>query len=212
MFYKLRCNSYKVQVMESSSFSKGQFVKTKTRPVTNKKCRSGNQQTVFDRMASSRMKGTNVPNSKFLASKLNEGNSVVLRRTKSSRAKNKNQRCPMQISLVLHPMSGRWFLHSDSCLKHKFHYEIPKDAIVLGAANLTDSHEAWIEEMYKMGLSNGTIAGVMTGYFNKKGSQGLFERTGIRSITHKHSNVMNLLSGIEPDMSQGDKTIYELNQ
>ena len=63
-----------------------------------------------------------------------------------------------------------------------------------------------------MGLSNGTIAGVMTGYFNKKGSQGLFKSTGIKSITHKHSNVMNLLSGIEPDMLQGDKTIYELNQ
>ena len=102
-------------------------------------------------------------------------------------------------------------MHSDLCLKHKFHYEIPKDANVLGTANLTDSHEVWIEEMYKMGLSNGTIAGVITGYFNKKGSQGLFESPGIKSITHKHSNFMNLLSGIKPDMLQGDKTIRELN-
>ena len=112
----------------------------------------------------------------------------------------------MRLALILNPKNGRWFLHSDSCFEHKFHYKIPTEASVLGSSDLSDSEEKWIEEMYNMGLSNGTIAGVMTGYFNKRGRQGQFQTTGIKNITYKYTKEMNLLSGINADMSQAVKT------
>ena len=196
-----------------SNFSEGQFTKTNTRPVTNKKCRTTNQTTIFDRMANSKMKGNNVTNSKLHVSNLKEGDDIILKdRTKSYRAKTNKQRCHMRLSLILNPKNGRWFLHSDSCLQHEFHYEIPTEASVLGSSDLSDSEEKWVEEMYNMGLSNGTIAGVMTGYFNKKGRQGQFQRTGIKNITYKYTKEMNLLSGIEADISQADKTLRELKR
>ena len=195
-----------------SNFSEGQFTKTNTRPVTNKKCRTTNQTTIFDRMANSKMKGNNVTNSKLHVSNLKEGDDIILKdRTKSYRAKTNKQRCHMRLALILNPKNGRWFLHSDSCLQHEFHYKIPTEASVLGSSDLSDSEEKWVEEMYNMGLSNGTIAGVMTGYFKKKGRQGQFQRTGIKNITYKYTKEMNLLSGIEADMSQADKTLRELN-
>ena len=116
------------------------------------------------------------------------------------------------VSLLLILLNDRWFLHDDTNLEHKYHYEIPIKDTVLRATDLSRNEEAWIEEMYKMGLSNGTISGVMTGYFNKNSKEGAFKVEGIKHLTQKYTKEMNLLSGIESDMSQADKTIRELNR
>ena len=133
-------------------------------------------------MANSKMKGNNVPNSKLHVSNLKEGDDIILKdRTKSYQAKDNKQRCHMRLALILNPKNGRWFLHSDSCLQHEFHYEIPTEASVLGSSDLSDSEEKWVEEMYNMGLSNGTIAGVMTGYFQKKVDRVNFKELGLKT-------------------------------
>ena len=213
LFYELRCSCYKVQTKDMTKFNVGQFAQARTRPVTNKKQRSINQTTVIDRMANSKMKGNNVINSKKAGHKYRYGDDIILNnRTQSSRATSTKIRCQMRISLLLNPADGRWFLHDNTNLEHKFHYEIPPKASVLDPTDLTKDEEAWIEEMYKMGLSNGTISGVMTGYFNQNGKEGAFKVEGIKHLTQKHTKEMNLLSGIESDMSQAEKTIRELNR
>ena len=117
----------------------------------------------------------------------------------------------MRISLVLNPVNGRWFLHDNTNLEHTFHHKIPPKASVLDATDLSKDEEAWIEEMYKTGLSNGTISGVMTCYFSKHGKEGAFKVEGIKHLTQKYTQEMNVLSGIECHMSQAEKTIRELN-
>ena len=103
-------------------------------------------------------------------------------------------------------------MHDDTHLEHKFHHELPSKANVLAAADLSDSEEAWVEQMYDVGLSSGTTAGVMTGYFDKKGKKGQFNATGSKHITSKHRKEVELLSGTESDMSQAEKTIRILNE
>ena len=78
----------------------------------------------------------------------------------------------MKLALVLNPKNSRWLFHKDSTLQNKFHYEIPNTANVLDSADLSENKEAWIEPMYNMVFLDGTIDGVMTCYFNKKGWQG----------------------------------------
>ena len=63
-------------------------------------------------------------------------------------------------------------MHDDTNLEHKFHSETPPKATVLDASDLSKDKEALIEEMYKMGLSNGTLSGVMTGCFKKNVRRG----------------------------------------
>jgi len=153
LFYELRCSCYKVQTKDMTKFNVGQFAQARTRPVTNKKQRSINQTTVIDRMANSKMKGNNVINSKKAGPKYRYGDDIILNnRTQSSRATSTKTRCQMRISLLLNPADGRWFLHDNTNLEHKFHYEIPPKASVLDPTDLTKDEEAWIEEMYKMGL------------------------------------------------------------
>ena len=119
------------------------------------------------------MKGTNVPNSRLPVLVCNAGDEVALNNiTGSGRAHSPETRCQMQIVFVFDPRIDRWFLHDNTHLEHKFHHELPSKATVLAAADLSDSEEAWVEQMYDVGLSSGTIAGVMTGYFNKKRQEG----------------------------------------
>ena len=115
----------------------------------------------------------------------------------------------MRISLVLKPVNGRWFLHNDTNPEHNFHYGLPHKASVLDATDLNKDGEAWIKKIYKMGLSKDTISGVMTGYLNKHDKEGAFKGEGIKHLTQTYTQ--NLLSEIEPHMSQAEKTIRESN-
>ena len=92
------------------------------------------------------MKGRNVTNSKSKHTELKEGENIVLNnQTKSHKSKDKEYRCHMNLALFLNPKNGQWFLHKDSTLEHKFHYEMSNKSNALNSADLSDNEEAWIE-------------------------------------------------------------------
>ena len=66
--------------------------------------------------------------------------------------------------------------------------------------------------MHDVGLSSGTIAGVMTGYFNKKGKKGQLRAARIKHITAKHTKQVGLIFGTGSDMSQAEKTTRTANE
>ena len=68
-----------------------------------------------------------------------------------------------------------------------FHHKIPIKDTVLDATDLSKDEEAWIEETYKMGLSNGTISGLVSGYFSNYGKKKTFKVKRIKHITHKYT-------------------------
>ena len=66
--------------------------------------------------------------------------------------------------------------------------------------------------MYNMGLSNGTIAGVLNVFLHDKGKKGSFSPASISNMTSKYTKELDLLSDVSPDMTQAERTIALLNK
>jgi hypothetical protein len=211
--FELRCGCYKVQKERmESDFDDGCFTKRGTKPETVKKQRTANQVTTTDRMSNSKMKSRLVERTPSKAPNPLEEDWEMKNRTGSSRAKSQSMRCPAVIRLLMIGSDGRYYLRADSDLNHRHHHPMPPEANSLTASDLNEDEEAWIAQMYKMGMSNGVIAGVMSGYMQGKGVAGEFLTHTIKTITSKLTREMEVLAGIDSDFSVAEKTIAQLNE
>ena len=118
----------------------------------------------------------------------------------------------MKLELLMNPHSQRWFLSNKSSLSHEHHYELPPKADKFDSADLNDDETSWMKQMYNMGLSNGTIAGVLNGFLHDKGKKGSFSPASISNMTSKYGKELDLLSDVSPDMTQAEKTMALLNK
>lgn len=139
------------------------------------------------------------------------GSSILADRTDSGRATSQDTRCHHIIRLLL-ARDDRWYLKENSNLLHSFHEELPPESNVLGEKDLSEQERSWIERMYETGISNGVIASVMTGYFDKEGkAKGEFLTQTIENLTKKIQKECDLVKNISPDMTIAEKTLQELN-
>lgn len=217
--YELRCSCYKCKEKDITQFKEGCFAQSNTRPVTVKKKRTPNEKTTMDRMNNRKLKGKGVKKKTRGGSQpkrrskpgLKEGEVILKNRTSSSRAKDQEHRCHMKLVIVMSQTNNRFYLHESSNLDHKFHFEMAEEANILTADVLNDNEEAWIQQMYESGLPNGSIAGIMTGFFNKKGHKGEFKPSVITHLTDKYQKEMDTIAGIDKDFTIAQKTIATLN-
>jgi len=120
-------------------------------------------------------------------------------------------RCHANVKLRLET-NNRWYLKASSNLQHSFHEELPPESNLLGESDLNKEEMSWIETMYRNGISNGIIASVMTGYFDKEGkTQGEFLATTIDNLTKKIQKECDAVKNISPDMTVAEKTLKELD-
>ena len=208
--YDIRCSCYFLNQNDKSQFSDRCFTKDNTRIVRNKKTNSNHSISVVDRMSNSKLRGKNVEK----ASRSNKkAPPLPLRnRSRSERPSTGEMRCHMRLKILLSSLDNRFYLMSDSNLSHTHHHPIIPEAKVLNQKDISKDEESWIQQMYKMGLSNGTIAAIMTGYFNQTGRDGQFSSNGIKHIINKQQQLEQLISGIDPDWSVAQKTIAKLNE
>lgn len=238
---EVRCNCYKVvKALKSEDFDEGCVGRKGVKKETVKVQRTANQQTVVDRMEHHKLKSSKSvvqeresrkKKSKKKQSKVqvdgvtaasnngtDTGNSsdreedIRNNRTGSNRANTALERCPFIVKLRTSLVNGRIYLGTDSVLTHKFHHQLPPEANTLTQSDLNDSEEAWVEQMYRMGLTNGTIAGVMTGYFNKKGTSGVFTTDTMKKITAKMKHEMDLVAGINSDITVAERMLAMLHE
>jgi hypothetical protein len=212
--YCLRCTCYKVQKQNSENFLEGHYVMKNTIPMRNKAHRTKGQKTIVDRFATHKMKSKSADNTSHPQFRVGDEilQEDLLRRTSTQRAKNKETRCHMKIELLMNPHSQRWFLSNKSSLSHQHHYELPPKADKFDSADLNDDETSWMKQMYNMGLSNGTIAGVLNGFLHDKGKKGSFSPASISNMTSKYGKELDLLSDVSPDMTQAEKTMALLNK
>jgi hypothetical protein len=118
----------------------------------------------------------------------------------------------MKLDLLLNIPSQRWYLSHKSSLTHEHRHEFPPEATKFDFYVLNEDESSWMKQMYNMGLSNGTIAGVLNGFLHSKGKKGSFQPTDVRNMTDRYSKELDLLSGVSQDMSQAERTINELNK
>ena len=171
--YQLRCSCY--YLTEKSEFPERCFTQARTRVVRNKRTNSKNAKTVVDRMQHSKLKGRNVQKySSEKEEKDKPGQSTLKNRTTSERPSLADNRCHMKINMLLSASDNHFYLKTNSILKHRFHHPLSSETLTLNKRNITETEEDWIQEMYAKGLSDGTIASIMTGVFNKKGQSGEF--------------------------------------
>ena len=165
--YCLRCTCYKIQKKNTANFSEGQYVTKNTIPRRNKAHRSKGQKTVIDRFATYKMKNKSAENTSCLQFKISDEilPQNLLRRTSTQRAKSTATRCHMKLDLLMNLHSQRWFLSNISSLSHEHHYELPSKAEKLDSTDINDEETSWMKQMYNMGPSNGTIAGVLMVFF-----------------------------------------------
>jgi len=117
----------------------------------------------------------------------------------------------MKINMLLSASDNHFYLKTNSILKHRFHHPLSSETLTLNKRNITETEEDWIQEMYAKGLSDGTIASIMTGVFNKKGQSGEFTKEGIRYILKEHKELQDVLDGIHSNFSIAMKSIFSLN-
>ena len=212
--YRLRCTCYKVQKNNTAKFKDGEYVMKNTIPVTNKVHRTKNQKTIFDRFATYKIKNKQAENTSRPKFKVGD---VILpenasRRTSSERAKSPATRCNMKLDLQMNNHSQRWFLSTKSSLCHEHHYELPPEANKFDSTDLNDDESSWMNQMYNMGLSNGTITGVLNVFLQSKGKKGLCSPVDITNMTNRYFKELDLLSGVSQDMTQTERTIDQLNK
>ena len=118
----------------------------------------------------------------------------------------------MNIKVFMSVMDGRWYLGKNSQLNHRFHLEDPPEVNQLNESDLTPDQVDWIEEMYLSGITNGSIASVMNGYFDKKGRKGEFLTQTIKNITQQIEKESEIIAGIDRDFSVAENTLAHLNQ
>jgi hypothetical protein len=136
----------------------------------------------------------------------------VLRLTSSEREKSSATRCNMKLDLLMNNHSGRWFLSNKSSLCHEHHHKFPPETEKFEFTDLNGDESSWMKQMYEMGLSNGTIAGVLTGFLSSKGKKGSFSQKDITNMTSQYSKELDLLSGVFQDTIQANRTIDQLNK
>ena len=145
---------------------------------TQQKTKSTNSISVIDRMSNSKLRGKNVE--KVPSTQHRFQSNQLKNRTQSDRPSLSQSRCNMKVHVLLSSKDNRFYLMSNSNLSHQYHHPIIPAAKVLSQKDVSNDEEAWIEQMFNMGLSNGTIAAIMTGYFNKTGRSGQFSVGGIK--------------------------------
>ena len=119
--------------------------------------------------------------------------------------------CHMIIKVFMSEQDGRYYLNPKSKLQHSYHGKDDKDAYSMNETDLSDHHVDWIHEMYGQGLSNGTIASIMTGILQKEGQCGEFLTSTIKTITQKIEKEKEVLEGITADFSTAERTLKKLN-
>ena len=185
-----------------------------TLPSRNKARRSKGQKTIVDRFSMYKIKNKSAENTS--RPKFKVGNEIlpenVFRRTSLERVKSSATRCNMKLYLLMNNHSERWFLSNKFSLCHKHHHEFSLETEKFESTELNDDESSWMNQMYAMGLSNGTIAGILTGFLNSKGKKGSFSPQDIRNMTTQYSKELDLLSGVSQDMTQDERTIDQLNK
>jgi len=213
--YVLRCNCYKVSQLDKSKFKPGTFSKIGVKEETIKQQRSKGEIKMADRMPSAKLKRTN-NNTRTTADRRpnndKKTSADIKRKTSTKRARTRATRCHMNIKLAMLRKTGQWFIRSSSNLTHKNHAPETAESHQLEEHDLSPDDLSWVEEMYESGLSNGTIAGILTAVFEKKGKSGGFLPSTIRNITSKIKKESKVLSGITEDFSLAEKTIARLNK
>ena len=118
----------------------------------------------------------------------------------------------MKLDLQMNNHSQRWFLSTKSSLCHEHHYEFPPEANKFDSTDLNDDESSWMNQMYNMGLSNGTIAGVLNVFLQSKGKQGSFSPVDITNMTNRYSKELDLLAGVSQNMTHAERTIDQFNK
>jgi hypothetical protein len=142
-----------------------------TVPSRNKVHRTKGQKTIIDRFATYKMKNKSAENTS--RPKFKVGDEILpennFRRTSTQRAKSSATRCNMKLDLLMNNHSERWFLSNKSSLCHEHHHKSPPETEKFESTDLNDDESSWMKQMYNMGLSNGTIAGVLNGFLYSNG-------------------------------------------
>jgi hypothetical protein len=118
----------------------------------------------------------------------------------------------MKLDLLLNIPPQRWYISHKFSLTHENHHELPPEANQFESNDLNEDESSWMKHMYNMGLSNGTIAGILNGFLHSKGKKGSFQSTDAKNMTDQYSKELDLLSRNSQDMTQAERTINELNK
>jgi hypothetical protein len=219
-YFEIRCLCYKVKIQDMSEYKEGHFQKPGTKYATVKQQRTVNEKSVIDRMSSTNLKkgcrnngaAKKRSDGRGKKRKASELNMPEKYHSRSKYARSIQTRCDHTVRLLLSGKDGMYYLRSDTDLKHRFHTPEPPESNQLNESDLNPQQKSWVEEMYKAGVSNGTIARTMTGLFTKEGKAGEFKTDNIKYITQKWAKEIEAVKGISQKFSVAEKTIARLNR
>ena len=77
---------------------------------------------------------------------------------------------------------------------------------------MNDEQINYMRLMYESGVTNQTIANIMSNALNKNGTPGEFLASTIKNINEKNQEAMDEIAGIDADWSVAQKTIGRLNE
>ena len=110
------------------------------------------------------------------------------KRTLTSRAKSSDTRCHMNVRLDMSIRDGSWFLNSSSHLKHTYHGSDEPDTMLLNETDTNDEQINYMRLMYESGVTNQTIANIMSNALNKNGTPGEFLASTIKNINENRKH------------------------
>ena len=120
----------------------------------------------------------------------------------------------MNIKIFYSEFDCCWYLSSSSQLEHRFHPEKYPRTDLLKQADLSENQCSYLclGIMYDEGISNQTIANIMSAVLDKSGKSGEFLVDTIKNINAKCQAAMDEIANISSDMTIAEKKMGRLNE
>ena len=187
------------------------FMKIGTPVETTKRVGS----TPFDRMDNHKMKKKKekptVDNRSGKRKKhVDDKSTPLLRRTFAHCATCNHAKCFVFVTLIMCVITGHWYLSSHGHLDHILH--VQKHAVYqkISEKHLDATETNLMNIMYSNQVKAAIIGRIMEAVRSQKGRTGRLLPTTIHNAAKRHSEAMDLLSGISKHWSVAEKTIAQL--
>ena len=108
---------------------------------------------------------------------------------------------------------GYWYLDSKSNLNHSFHPPTMIDGkCSISPGDLNEPQVDFMKEMFCMGISNTSIASIMTNVLNKDGKDGALLVRTVHTLNRKHKQALDMIRDISPDWSVAERMVVTINR
>lgn len=210
--YTLHCNRYKcVETNVEKEFRPEAFTQTGVRSESVKRTKTKGSMSTIDAMATKTEQRAIKSQTITLSSKVHRTKRLypTKRQTKSQKSESYTNKCPCQISIILHSDSYFYLDVWYTNLHHTGHPPIPPRAKKLGSAEISDDKAFILQQLSVMGVQKSKISSLLS---TMEESEGYFSVQTVKNYLNACEILNQKEFGLDNKMSSAEAAIDYLHR